>query len=199
MEKAEEGVKLKYLETSAKIELKLVTTSEIKGDLEWQRTPSEGKWSVNSEKSKISGSMGIEVFGSVHAEAKTFMVRAAAGASIAMKSADGKEQSKFTLFWAALEGAENPSLERQMSFNGLGIYYSYFAELGTDGTQAGKAVQAAVQQVRARSSDKATVINEQNSENLMKAGDKDEMKELCVLMKEWNGKNESIQMGNDSI
>ena len=86
-----------------------------------------------------------------------------------------------------------------MSFNGLGIYYSYFAELGTDGTQAGKAVNTAIKNAARRGGQKASKAKVKESENLLNAGDKDEMKELCVLMKAWNSENESIQMGKDTI
>ena len=183
----------------AGIELKLKAKTDIRGDLQWKRTAEQGSWSVEAKHSTISGSMGLKVTGKVYAEARAFGVRAAAGASVVVLGNGGKELSKFTLFWAALEGAENPVLERQMSFNGLAIYYSYYTEFGADESQTGKAINEAVQRVSRRGDQKSSKIKKKKSENLFESGDKNEMKELCILMKEWNGNNESIQMGKDTL
>lgn len=201
IQKAEDGVKLKYIEASAKIEVKLKTTAEIRGDLTWKRTVEEGKWSVDAGASTIGGQMGIEVYGGVNVEAKSFFVQAAAGASIAIKSKDGKEKSTFKLFWAALEGVENPQLERQMEFNGLAIHYAAFAELGTDDTKAGKAVQEVVRNTRQNNDDFDDFDEEEEAEtnNIFEAGEKDEMKQLCLLIDEWSSVEESSELGKNEI
>ncbi len=199
IQKAEDGVKLKYIEASAKIEVNLKTTTQIDGDLNWTRKATEGKWSVNAEKSSIGGQMGLEVYGGVHVEGKAFFVQAAAGAAIAIKSKDGKEKSTLKLFWAALEGVENPQLERQMSFNGLAVHYAAFAELGTDDTKAGKAVQELVSRRRGSTGEYDKLKENKDTNNFYEAGKKDEMKQLCLLIDEWSSIEESSELGKNEI
>ncbi|VUD41569.1 hypothetical protein TDB9533_00516 [Thalassocella blandensis] len=200
IQKAEDGVKLKHIEASAKIEVMLKTTSKIEGDLKWTRKATEGKWSVDASKSTIGGQMGLEVYGGVHVEAKAFFVQAAAGASIAIKSKDGKEKSTLKMFWAALEGVENPQLERQMEFNGLAIHYAAFAELGTDDTKAGQAVAEVVKKSRrGRGDEMDDDEDETESEKIFSAGKKDEMKKLCLLIDAWKSVDASSELGKDEV
>lgn len=194
--KARKGVGSDKVGVKGDIEVMLKAETKIDGELKWKRTASEGKWGVDSANSSIAGSMGVEIYGKVHAEGKVFCVKASAGASIEVKSADGRDMSRFTMTWAALEGADNPTLERQMSYNGLGIYYSAYFELGTDETKAGQAVNSIVKKVARRSSGHRGVNEKQKeSENLFDAGKKDELKELCILIDEWESRDESDEIG----
>lgn len=199
LKKVEKGVGTDDVKFSGKIEILLKTTAEISGDLRWHRTKEDGIWQVDAAKSSIGGSLGVELYGAIHIEGRVFFVRAAAGASISGRSADGKEKCTFGIRWSALEGAENPALERELYFNGLGIYYSKYAELGTDDTDAGKAVQQAVKRARAgQGGDKANENQKESSNNLLEAGSK-ELKALCVLMNKWTSRNEVAELGKDEL
>lgn len=198
LNKVEKGIGGEKVKFSAKIELLLKTTAEISGDLRWHRTESDGTWKVDSAKSTVGGSMGIELYGAVHIEGRAFFVRAAAGASISGRSADGKEKCKFGIRWAALEGAQNPALQRELYFNGLAIYYTKYAELGTDDTEAGKQAQEVISRVRNRGDDLDGSENLEESDNLFEAGSK-ELKSLCTLMNKWTSKNEISELGKDEL
>lgn len=200
--KVEKGVGNKDLEFKGGIELLLKTEADIKGDLRWHRTATDGAWQVDSAKSTIGGSLGIELYGAVHIEGRAFCVKGAAGASISGRSADGKDKSRFGVQWAALEGAKNPALQRGFYFNGLAIYYSAYAELGTDDTQAGKAMAALVslfkKKKRNRGDKETKDTGEKSANNKVKAGSK-ELKSLCTLMEEWKSTNETAELGKDEL
>ena len=207
MEIAEQGVGNRFVGGEAAINVMLEAKSAIEGDLQWQRKPNEGKWNTDNSKSCIGGFMSITIYGDVKVKGHAFKVKASAGASIHLKSYDGKEASKFDLRWAALEGMENPSLERQMSFNGLAIYYSAYAQLGTDETATGKATEKLIKALmkqdeklsRSRDGDSEADNNDiDNSESLIRKGSK-ELKELCRLMKPWKNTNESTEIGKDDV
>ncbi|MCP4499766.1 MAG: hypothetical protein GY822_07370 [Deltaproteobacteria bacterium] len=142
--------------------------------------------------------MGVELYGAVHIEGRIFFVRAAAGASISGRSADGKEKCTFGIRWSALEGAENPALEKELHFNGLAIYYTKYAELGTDDTESGKKAQEVVKRVRAGASRKSDKVVKEESDNIFEAGSK-ELKVLCTLMNEWSSRNEVAELGKDEL
>lgn len=219
--KVEKGVGNDDLKFTGKIELLLKTEAEIQGDLRWHRTKTDGAWQVDSAQSTIGGSLGIELYGAVHIEGRAFCVKGAAGASISGRSADGKDKSRFGVQWAALEGANNPALQRGFYFNGLAIYYSAYAELGTDDTQAGKAIQKMwsmfgkseeAPSVEEKTTKKAEVRGSRGSrggqkddkkdsketEKKLEAGSK-EMKSLCTLMEEWKSSNTTAELGKDEI
>lgn len=199
LNKVEKGVGGEKVKFSAKIELLLKTSAEISGDLRWHRTKEDGAWQVDSAKSTVGGSMGVELYGAVHIEGRVFFVRAAAGASISGRSADGKEKCKFGIRWAALEGAQNPALQKELYFNGLAIYYTKYAELGTDDTEAGKAAQKVIKQAKMQGGDDLDDSEDvEESDNLFEAGSKD-LKSLCTLMNEWTSKNEVSELGKDEL
>ncbi len=206
MEIAEQGVGNRFIGGEAAINVMLEAKSAIEGDLKWQRQPNEGKWSTDKSKSSIGGFMSITIYGDVKVKGHAFKVKASAGASIHLKSYDGKEASKFDLRWAALEGMENPSLERQMSFNGLAIYYSAYAQLGTDETATGKATEKLIKALmkqdeklsRSRGNKKSEKDTETESKNLISKGSK-ELKELCKLMKPWKNIDASTEIGKDEV
>lgn len=199
LEKAEKGAGNKYVGGSGKIEVMFESKAEVNGDLLWTRKPTEGKWGVDAAKSTIGGNVGFKVYGNVEIKGHVFCVKAAAGASITMLSADGKEMSKFTMFWAALEGVDNPTLERQMEFNGLGVYYSSYAEGSTDETVTGKVVHASVRGVSNR---RSGLIGDgkkkKESNKLFEIGNKD-MKKLCVLMDSWASIDDAKDLGKSDI
>lgn len=199
--KAEEGFGNRYVGGKANIGVMLKTEAEIHGDLNWQREPSEGKWKVDTEKCKVGGSMGITIYGDVNVEGHMFSVQAAAGASLHVLSHDGKDLSRFSMTWMALEGMENPSLQRQMGFNGLAIYYSAYAELGVDETEAGNLAEELLgqeQEVDVRGSDEDSNEDEAETTVLLETGDR-ELKELCKLMDPWSSVDETSEIGKDAI
>lgn len=103
------------------------------------------------------------------------------------------------MFWAALEGMERPSLERQMKFNGLAIYYSKYAQLGVDDTKAGKATAKVIKKVASMMSDEEDEESIEESQTLYDLGNKDEMNELCILMDTWKSTDEKTEIGKDNI
>ncbi len=207
---AKKGYKGKYASAEANFDIKLKADTDIKGDLQWKREPAEGHWKTDNEKSSIGGSMSITIYGVVHVKGHLFTAKGAAGASIHLRSYDGKEASKFDITWAAFEGMENPSLERQMSFNGLAIYYSAYARAGTDDTAAGKATQKLFEALTkdddaddgfggdGSNDTKAVKKGKKSSENLINKGSK-ELKELCKLMQEWKSTDKSTEIGKDDV
>jgi hypothetical protein len=198
LNKVEKGIGGDKVKFSAKLEVLLKTSAEISGDLRWHRTAQDGTWQVDSAQSTVGGSMGVELYGAVHIEGRIFFVRAAAGASISGRSADGKEKCTFGIRWSALEGAENPALEKELHFNGLAIYYTKYAELGTDDTESGKKAQEVVKRVRAGASRESDKVVKEESNNIFEAGSK-ELKVLCTLMNEWSSRNEVAELGKDEL
>lgn len=196
--KAEEGFGNRYVGGKANIGVMLKTEAEIHGDLNWQREPSEGKWKVDTEKCKVGGSMGITIYGDVNVEGHMFSVQAAAGASLHVLSHDGKDLSRFSMTWMALEGMENPSLQRQMGFNGLAIYYSAYAELGVDKTLAGDLEFELEEELGMPGDDKESNSQEKEAINLVTAGDK-ELKELCKLIDPWESIDETTEIGKEPV
>lgn len=100
----------------------------------------------DGDKAKIEAGIDFKLEAFVKAELSIFIVRAAAGASIGIKSADGKGPSR-------IAGVVRPNpatitskkrgphgnyfnLVGQIEFNGLAIHYALYAEIGGNGNEA---------------------------------------------------------------
>ena len=216
MGKLEAGVGNDLVKIKGDIQILLKTEAEISGNLLWERKEDEGAWQVDAAKSTIGGSVGIELHGAINVEGKAFCVRGAAGASINVRSFDGKDKSRLGVRWAALEGANNPALERSFYFNGLAVYYSAFSEIGTDDTEAGgitntiarwfgfgkEKEEPKAEEVKpargGRDGKDAQADSESDEKILAQAGSK-ELQELCKLMNEWKSDNAVAELGKDEL
>ena len=98
-------------------------------------------------KAGIKAELRLQLEAYIKVEAKVFIIKSAAGASIALKSADGKSPSKIT---GLVHGSSKPSKRGKpraenyydavgrIEFNGLAISYSLYAEISGQGAEVKK-------------------------------------------------------------
>lgn len=175
----QEGLQDVKLPADLKVDLGVVFTmgGDVGGALGWV-FDADGVH-PDDKKSKIQAGIDIKLEAYIKVELRVFIVKAAAGASVAMQSADGKSPSRISGSICQKPGRKPGAkskngtdfdLTGQIEFNGLAIYYSLYLEISGEAKEGavGKASGGAAKWVRSKAKKK-----------FKKEGD------LCKLIEPW--------------
>lgn len=126
------------LNASLDVGIVFTATGKVGGGLGWKVI--QGKVTIDSDKAKISGTVGFKLEALIKGDVTVWIVKASAGTSLSMLSEDGKEPSSITGEIVAQSG-KKLSCKGVIKFNGLAIYFLYYLDVGADGASGDKSAE----------------------------------------------------------
>jgi hypothetical protein len=136
----------------------------------------EGKGQLDSSSNKATGSIGLSLEGRLVGRTHVFRLNATAGAKVGALGASGKSPSRLGVGAALRMDGRRPTIEGQLFFTGLAVYYLLFAEVSIDGTECGRNGEGLV-----RDADGST-----NPETRIKGTEAIQKREVFVLLEPWS-------------
>lgn len=121
------GTKSKDVAASLDVGIVLTAGGDVGGGLGWKIH--QGKVEGDRTKGRIEAGVDFKLEALIKAEIKVFIVKACGGASVSLIGADGGGPSRITGKVGPKEG-NLLSWWGSVSWNGLAVYYAYYAELG---------------------------------------------------------------------
>lgn len=169
-----------------KLEIGIIFTvgGDVGGGLGW-KCDATGV-NVDGSKAKIEAGLDMKLEALIKVEAKVWIVKSSAGVSISMLAADGKSASRIA---GQVKPKPNKKKNEQpvwgnyfgltgaIEFNGLAIYYAYYAEIGLEAKEAKDDKNAADKDKKKGAGTLKTPFKNQSIK---------ESKELCTLLKPWS-------------
>lgn len=131
---ADDGIGTDNVNAKAVIAIELILTGDASTTLNWKKAAHEKWLDTSGDKTgeaKAGVTIGLEA--KVRAEAKIFYVKITMGAELHVKGANNASEGigVFLSLFATTE-KDKPAIGGKVNFTGAAIYYTYYAEIGSD-------------------------------------------------------------------
>lgn len=168
---------------------------DIYGSLGCKVSPSSGI-SLDGEKNRVGAGIDAQLEAFIKIEAKVWIIKSAAGVSMTVQGADGKSPSRVSgelmLTATSKKVGKNTRSEigwgGELAYNGLAIYYAYYAEIALEGEVAAPSLDAQAPADPFKKNFKAKTE--------FKNASIKESKELCTLIKPHKYPNRDAAAGS---